>query len=936
MLKAIKRTLVLSVTLASLGMSAHIFATSAEDYEKALKAYNKAEYDETYIHLKNSLQKDPSNLASKILMGEILLINGYLVAAEVEFTEALDMGADINLLAEPLGNTWLFLNKYRNIVDFAQTDKLTNEAKQEWLLIKAAACSRLKRIDCAKQSYQQVRDINTKEIQATNGLASLAIQEEQLDRASRYIETSLSIDPTNAIAWRLKGQLAFQQGNKALATEHLQKALSFNKDDPIALRNLVDLYMQSQDYDSAKLLVDEIIEDTPNDPLAILLSSWLQSREQDELIKNEQLQRLNDFMAELSPELIASQPMLLYISGLTNFFNGNLEKASNDFRNYLVEEPDDLKAVMLLSQTYTATQQDKKALALLEKHQEQLLDDLDSALILGDLLIKQNRAFKAEKLVQELERRNPKSSKLQLFNIKLMAARGRQEQALSILDSNYEDYKSEPAFVFTYAVLKLQAEQFEDALNATEQLNQLLPENAEIYNLKAGVLIRQGLLAEAKTAILEALSINPILYPAKFNLAAIESRMGNIDASSVIVEELLSLSPKHTETLLLKAFNHLQRAEQDSALVIYNDVLTLNPQNTAAREKLVEIYQNQNELDQALYHVERLIKDEFDNPKFLLTKASIQLRLGQRSEAEKTLAIASHFVKQDVQSLVSYSDLMLALGKVNEALASLSEAEQKAPNNTRLTMQRIRLEIQSDMLDEASSSLQKVASKNQQNPNYWLLRGMLALKKSAPDNAKDYYLKALTLDENFGQPLLGLYNFALQEKYVDVFLSEAERISEKHPQNLLAKNLLAQYLFFIREYDKSIPLYLELASAPQILNKAEVLNRLAQMHIESDINKAADYANQAYAIDGNDPLILDTMGWVKSKQGDLVGALENMRDAYARDARNPNIRYHLGAILLELGRIEEAKDELEYAVNVDRPFFNRPKAQALLDKITSS
>ena len=110
-----------------LGASFNSLATTSEDYEKALRAYNVSEYDEAYIHLKNSLQKDPENLAAKILMGRILLINGYLVAAEQEFTEALSMGADINLLAEPLGNTWLFLNKYKDITEFNQTEKLSGE-----------------------------------------------------------------------------------------------------------------------------------------------------------------------------------------------------------------------------------------------------------------------------------------------------------------------------------------------------------------------------------------------------------------------------------------------------------------------------------------------------------------------------------------------------------------------------------------------------------------------------------------------------------------------------------------------------------------------------------------------------------------------------------------------------------------------------------------
>ena len=105
-------------------------------------------------------------------------------------------------------------------------------------------------------------------------------------------------------------------------------------------------------------------------------------------------------MAQLDPELITSQPMLLYISGLTNFFNNNMETAAKDFSAYLQQEPEDLQAVLMLSQVYMATQQDKQALALLERHQDALMEDPDSALLLGDLFIRQNKAFKAERLLQ--------------------------------------------------------------------------------------------------------------------------------------------------------------------------------------------------------------------------------------------------------------------------------------------------------------------------------------------------------------------------------------------------------------------------------------------------------------------------------------------------------------------------------------------------------
>lgn len=335
-------------------------------------------------------------------MGEILLINGYLSAAEMEFVEALEMGADINLLAEPLGNTWLFLNKYQSIVDFSDTNKLSGDALREWLLIRATACIRLERLECALRDYNTIIARSPNFVRAINGLASIALQREELVNAENLIGQAMAVEPENAITWRLKGQLAYRKGNRQEATEHLQKALNFNRDDPIALRNLVDLYLEVKDYDSAKLFVEEIIEDTPNDPLAILLNSWLKSRDNHQAIANDKLKELNEFMAQLDPELITSQPMLLYISGLTNFFNSNLEQATKDFSTYLQKEPEDLQAVLMLSQVYMATQQDKQALILLERYQNELMEKIDAALLLGDLFIRQGQAFKADRLLRNL------------------------------------------------------------------------------------------------------------------------------------------------------------------------------------------------------------------------------------------------------------------------------------------------------------------------------------------------------------------------------------------------------------------------------------------------------------------------------------------------------------------------------------------------------
>ena len=117
--------------------------------------------------------------------------------------------------------------------------------------------------------------------------------------------------------------------------------------------------------------------------------------------------------------------------------------------------------------------------------------------------------------------------------------------------------------------MNLQAQQFTNALKGAELLGKLFPDEAEVYNLKAGILIRQGRLEEAKVNIEKALAQSPTLFPAKFNLAATESRLGNVEKSSLLVEELLKLSPQHNETLMLKAFNLTKSGNLEEAKQIY-------------------------------------------------------------------------------------------------------------------------------------------------------------------------------------------------------------------------------------------------------------------------------------------------------------------------------------------------------------------------------
>jgi Flp pilus assembly protein TadD len=76
--------------------------------------------------------------------------------------------------------------------------------------------------------------------------------------------------------------------------------------------------------------------------------------------------------------------------------------------------------------------------------------------------------------------------------------------------------------------------------------------------------------------------------------------------------------------------------------------------------------------------------------------------------------------------------------------------------------------------------------------------------------------------------------------------------------------------------------------------------------------EARELIEKAHSLSPNCPFILDSMGWVLYRQGDLPGALAYLKRAYVL-RQDPEIAAHIGEVLWHLGRKEEAKKMLREA-----------------------
>ena len=94
----------------------------------------------------------------------------------------------------------------------------------------------------------------------------------------------------------------------------------------------------------------------------------------------------------------------------------------------------------------------------------------------------------------------------------------------------------------------------------------------------------------------------------------------------------------------------------------------------------------------------------------------------------------------------------------------------------------------------------------------------------------------------------------------------------------------------------------------------QAFNALGYSYADRNIRlaEARVLIEKALALAPNDFYIVDSLGWVLFRQGDLSGALAQLERAYAARP-DPEVAAHLGEVLTAMGRTEEAQRILREA-----------------------
>ncbi|MET0858599.1 MAG: tetratricopeptide repeat protein [Telluria sp.] len=111
------------------------------------------------------------------------------------------------------------------------------------------------------------------------------------------------------------------------------------------------------------------------------------------------------------------------------------------------------------------------------------------------------------------------------------------------------------------------------------------------------------------------------------------------------------------------------------------------------------------------------------------------------------------------------------------------------------------------------------------------------------------------------------------------------------------------------------------------------LNNLALAYQQLQDTRAAQVAEAAYKLAGDQPVIMDTLGWILVEQGDTARGLPILQKASAKAPQARDIRYHLAMGLYKAGDQAAARKELQMLMAGNMQFVQADDVRALLKQL---
>jgi len=563
-------------------------------------------------------------------------------------------------------------------------------------------------------------------------------------------------------------------------------------------------------------------------------------------------------------------------------------------------------------------------------------DQSNRSRLAGYYHAKGNRA-EAEKVLRDAIVAKPESVDAKLALIEYLGRdKSTRDQAVQELQGFAEKSPQEYRLQFALAKIYLGGGKREEARKLYQDISSNEPDGvdgAQARTKLAGLLMMDKKLDESLEMINGVLAEDPKNKDALLTRAALSLATNDADKGIADLRTLLGEDPGHVKGLRLKARAHLAKKEVALARESLEAAIQVSPQEAAANFELAQLLVQTGKQDDAVAVLKKMQKFAPDHAGIMLGIAKILTR--QRKWDEVT-AIARRMQQKHPDKALGYHYEGLALqgnGKLEQSVGLFEKSLELSPNAVEPLIAVAKSWLVLKEPDKALAQVQQVIQQNNKNFLAYNLEGEIHVSQKRLTEAKDSFRKAGEVNPKWPIPYSNMAKLSLIERDIPGALDILKQGFDKTNDLSLAVELASIYERTGKSAD-ALALYEGLLQ--QRPNVAVVKNNLAMLLLQGKPDQAAmDKAlelTKGFAISEN-PIYIDTLGWVRFIRGELPDAVTILERAYRGKLKLPDISYHLGMAYYKSGRMQEAAEKLEEALLSKRSFQGHEKAMEVLNDI---
>lgn len=576
-----------------------------------------------------------------------------------------------------------------------------------------------------------------------------------------------------------------------------------------------------------------------------------------------------------------------FLLGQAFALQGDHKSAIVELRKALELGYSDTATVPLLARAMLDFQQHK---ALIKEFESvRLNDDRAQGKLLSTLalaLAREGGISRASASIEDAERFAPDDNAVLLAKARVLALRGKVDEALTIVDAlNRREPKAVEPWLLKADLLLFAKNDRPSAEKAYQAALSLQPNRMALHQTLFAMYAAANDLAAAKRqqeAMAKLFPNHPQTLFAAAQLAAVD---GDFKKARELTQGSLKFLGESPLVLQFAGYVELALNSLTQAEKLLSKAIQLEPASRRARQLLATVHLRSNSPGKAIDILRPVLDSQRPDAESLALMAEGYLQLGDAKTAEQLFTQAGSLKPDDSRVRTALALLQVGKGKADMAFDEL-RATAASTADTFPDMALISAYIHKKDFDAALKAIDSLQKKSANSPLPELLRGRIQLALKRTEQARESFSKALTKDPVYLPALAALASMDL----ADGKPKEAEqRFADSlkaNPQNLVATLAVAELKIRGGAEREEIVKLLEGAVRNHPSEVSARLKLIRYLTSIGDTKAALSAAQSGVAANAENPILLMSLGELQAADGDVNQSITSFGKAAAAMPRS--------------------------------------------------